>query len=67
MSTDLGKFFWSYIKESSKEISLITWPSGKETLQTTLVISAVVLLLFIILCLIDLLFFNFIKWVANFG
>jgi preprotein translocase subunit SecE len=55
------------MKESLKEINSITWPSNKETLQTTLVISGLVILMGTILCLIDVIFFNFIKWVANFG
>lgn len=65
--TDFGKFCWNYIKESFKEIHFITWPSKKETLQTTLIISIIVFSMGLILCLIDIMFFNLIKWVANFG
>lgn len=67
IKTHLGKFCWNYIKESFKEIYSITWPSRKETMQTTLVISVIVFFMGLILCLIDVIFFNFIKWVANFG
>jgi len=65
--TYVGNYCWSFIKTSFKEIYIITWPSKKETLQTTLVISGLVILMGMILCLIDLVFFNLIKWVANFG
>jgi preprotein translocase subunit SecE len=65
--TSLGNNCWNYIKEAFKEIHFITWPSNKETLQTTLVISGLVILMGTILCLIDVIFFNFIKWAANFG
>merc|ERR1711862_456228 len=54
-NTYLGKFYWSYIKESFREVYAITWPTGKETFQTTLVISAVVLVMGIILFFIDIL------------
>jgi len=65
--TNFGKFCWNYIKESFKEIHLITWTTKKETLQTTLIISIIVFSMGLILCLIDIMFFNLIKWVANFG
>jgi hypothetical protein len=35
-------------------------------LQTALIITAIVILMGIILCLIDVFFFNLIKWAANF-
>lgn len=65
--TFLGEFCRDYIRESFKEIHSITWPSNKETLQTALIITAIVILMGIILCLIDVVFFNLIKWAANFG
>ena len=65
--TNLGYFVWISIKESLKEINYITWPSNKDTIQTTLVISGIVIIMGIMLCLIDVIFFNLIKWVANFG
>jgi preprotein translocase subunit SecE len=64
--TLLGVLCWDYVKESFKEIHSITWPSNKETLQTALIITAIVILMGIILCLIDVFFFNLIKWAANF-
>jgi len=67
IKTYLGKFCWHSIKESFKEIYLITWPTTKETLQTALIISGIVIFMGLILCLIDVIFFNIIKWVANFG
>ena len=51
--------------ESLKEIRLIKWPSKKETFQTTMMICLVVFVMGLILCLVDMLFFNFIKWVAK--
>jgi preprotein translocase subunit SecE len=65
--TYLGKFCWISIRESFKEIYLITWPTTKETFQTALLISGIVIFMGLILCLIDVIFFNIIKWVANFG
>ena len=65
--TKLGLFCWNYTKEAFKEVHLITWPSNKDTMQMTLVISGLVILMGILLCLVDAIFFNFIRWVANFG
>ena len=67
VNTNIGSFFWNFAKESIKEIDYITWPSTKETMQTTLIILTIVLFMGIILCIIDIFFFNLIKWVANFG
>jgi len=55
------------MKDAFKEMNYITWPSKKDTMQTALVISGLVILMGIILCLIDVLFFVIIKWVGNFG
>jgi len=65
--TSLGKSYWNYILEAFKEINYVKWPSKKETIQTATMICLVVSAMGLILCLIDILFFNFIKWVANFG
>jgi len=66
-NTSLGKSYFEYVKESLKEVNSITWPNKKDTIQTTLVILGLVVFIFIILCLIDIVFFEFIKWAANFG
>jgi len=67
IKTNLGNLYSNYVLESFKEIHHIKWPSKKETSQTTMMITAIVFIMGLILCLIDMLFFNFIKWVANFG
>lgn len=67
IKTYLGNFCLISVRESFKEIYLITWPTTKETLQTALIISGIVIFMGLILCLIDVIFFNIIKWVANFG
>lgn len=66
IKTYLGKLLWSYVLEAFKEINFITWPSRKDTIQTTLIISVIVFVMGLILCSIDLLFFKLIVWVANF-
>jgi len=67
MFTETGNYCLNYVKESLKEVHSITWPSKKETIQTTLVISGIVILMGTILCLIDVMFFSIVKWVGNFG
>jgi len=65
--TGFGNYCLHYAKDAFKEVHSITWPSKKETMQTTLVISGMVIILGTILCLIDILFFGIVKWVGNFG
>merc|ERR1712203_865174 len=49
--TFLGKLYFNYVLESFKEVKFIKWPTKKETLQTTLIISVIVFLMGLILCL----------------
>ncbi len=51
--TTQGKQFYAFSKESSEETKKVVWPSRKETLQTTGVVFAFVLLMAMFLWMID--------------
>ena len=51
--TPQGKQFYAFSRESSEETRRVVWPSRKETLQTTGVVFAFVLLMAIFLWMVD--------------
>ena len=51
--TAAGKQFYAFSRESSEETRKVVWPSRKETLQTTAVVFAFVLIMAIFLWLVD--------------
>ena len=48
-----GKEFFAFSQESVQEAKRVTWPTRKETLQTTLVVFVFVIVMAIFLALID--------------
>jgi preprotein translocase subunit SecE len=51
--THPGKRFIAFARESWEETKRVTWPSGKETLQTTWVVFGFVAIMSIVLFLVD--------------
>jgi preprotein translocase subunit SecE len=51
--TNPGKRFIAFAQESFDEAKRVTWPSGKETLQTTWVVFGFVAIMSIVLFLVD--------------
>jgi preprotein translocase subunit SecE len=58
--TDQGRQFRHFLSESNFELRKVVWPTRQETLQTTLVIMVVVIILSILLWLVDM----FLGWVV---
>jgi len=53
MQTAVGRTAWGYVQGSRIELRRVVWPSRKETLQTTLMIMVVVLVLALFLWGLD--------------
>ncbi|MDP0589354.1 MAG: preprotein translocase subunit SecE [Candidatus Endonucleobacter bathymodioli] len=53
IQTGKGRAFWLLIKEAKVEIRKVVWPTRQETVQTTLIIVVVVLIMGLILWLLD--------------
>ena len=51
--TSPGKQFYAFARESSDETRKVVWPSRKETLQTTGIVFAFVLVMAIFLWMVD--------------
>lgn len=53
LTTEWGRQFKVYANESVEEVRKVVWPTRKETLQTTAVVFAFVLVMALLLWLID--------------
>jgi preprotein translocase subunit SecE len=63
--THQGKQLINFARESRMELRKVVWPTRQETIQTTLVIAAVVVILALILWLIDGALVSVIGWITG--
>jgi preprotein translocase subunit SecE len=54
-TTQLGQGIWSFLRDSRNEVRKVVWPTRQETVQTTLLVIAMVVLVGIMLWLMDIL------------
>jgi preprotein translocase subunit SecE len=54
-TTAPGRRFWGFLQDSRTELRKVVWPTRTETVQTTLIVLLVVLLVGIFLWLLDML------------
>ncbi|MHB1513846.1 MAG: preprotein translocase subunit SecE [Acidiferrobacter sp.] len=54
MQTPTGRSAWTFVKEARVELSKVIWPTRKETVQTTLVVIVLVVLVAMFLWIVDL-------------
>jgi len=59
--TEKGRETWEFMRESRTELRKVVWPTRKETLQTTLIVMAVVALTAIILWFLD----GLLAWIVR--
>lgn len=59
--TQIGLRTWFFLKGSRMEVRKVVWPNRQETVQTTLAVVVMVILLGIFMWLLDMLFF----WVLH--
>lgn len=59
--TNAGKSFWVFAKDARVELYKVVWPTRKEATQTTLMITALVILVAIFMWGID----TFLLWIIN--
>jgi preprotein translocase subunit SecE len=52
--TDIGRTVWSFIGATRTEVRKVVWPTRAETMQTSLVVLVIVLLLGILIWLLDI-------------
>jgi preprotein translocase subunit SecE len=57
-TTQLGQGVWGFMRDSRNEVRKVVWPTRQETIQTTLLVIAMVVLVGIMLWLMDI----FLRW-----
>ena len=61
MTTELGHHSWAFAQEARQEVRKVVWPTRQETMQTTLMVFAMVVIVGFILWLLDM----FLFWVIS--
>ena len=61
LQTDKGRNIWLFFQDAQIEVRKVVWPTREETLQTTLIVIAVVIVIAIILWLLDM----FLGWAVR--
>jgi preprotein translocase subunit SecE len=62
LTTHRGQNLWGFLQESRTEVRKMVWPNRTETVQTTLMVMVVVIIVGIFLWLLDML----LAWVMRF-
>ncbi len=66
-STELGRRLWGLVHESRNEVRKVVWPSRQETVQTTLLVMAMVVVMALILWALDALLGWGVKFLIGHG
>lgn len=65
LQTKTGQTFWIFAKGARVELRKVVWPTRQETLQTTLIVVAMVVFAALVLWGIDTLFFWLVGWLTG--
>ncbi|ABM61647.1 protein translocase subunit secE/sec61 gamma [Halorhodospira halophila SL1] len=66
-TTAQGRSVWSFAQGAKQEVRKVVWPTRQETLQTTLIVAAVVIIVAIFLWLMDLLLLWLVGMITGHG
>ncbi|UVE17357.1 preprotein translocase subunit SecE [Pseudomonas sp. LS44] len=65
LQTSKGRLFFGLLKEARVEIRKVVWPTRQETMQTTLIVVAVVLVMALLLWGLDSLLGWLVSWIVG--
>jgi len=65
--TAIGQRIWQFALDSRMEVRKVVWPTRQETLQTTLVVFIMVLIMGVLLWLFDMLLVTIVKFLTGQG
>ena len=66
-TTTLGQAVAAFARESRMEVRKVVWPTREETMQTTLMVIAAVILIGIFLWIVDMILANAIQFLTGTG
>lgn len=67
MTTPIGQQSLSFVGESVSEARKVVWPTRKETVQTTLVVFVLVVVMAAFLAVVDIGFAYMVQWLMGRG
>ena len=67
LQTERGRRLWQFAGDSRNEVRKVVWPTRQETLQTTLIVIVMVLILGIILWLFDMVLMSILRFFTGQG
>jgi preprotein translocase subunit SecE len=67
LQTAKGAAFWALIKGARTEIRKVVWPTRQETIQTTLIVVAMVLILGFVLWIFDTILMSILRLLTGQG
>jgi len=67
MQTEAGRRLWQFAGDARSEVRKVVWPTRQETMQTTLVVIVMVLILGIILWLFDMMLMGILRFLTGQG
>ena len=65
--TEPGRTLWQFAMDSRMEVRKVVWPSRQETLQTTLIVIVMVLIVGLILWLFDMVLMAILRFLTGQG
>jgi preprotein translocase subunit SecE len=65
--TTAGNGFWRFTKEAKDEVRRVVWPNRKETIQTTAIVCAMVIVMALFLWGIDSILLHVMSWFTGHG
>jgi preprotein translocase subunit SecE len=67
LQTDPGRRLWQFALDARMEVRKVVWPTRQETLQTTLIVIAMVVIMGIVLWLFDLVLMGILRFLTGHG
>ncbi|MFB1488695.1 MULTISPECIES: preprotein translocase subunit SecE [unclassified Thiocapsa] len=67
LQTAQGRALWQFVSDARMEVRKVVWPSRQETLQTTLIVIVMVLIVGIILWLFDMVLMAILRFLTGQG
>jgi preprotein translocase subunit SecE len=67
LQTQLGHQLWQFVSDARMEVRKVVWPTRQETIQTTLVVMVMVLIVAIVLWLFDLVLMQILQFLTGHG
>ncbi|GAB0148683.1 MULTISPECIES: preprotein translocase subunit SecE [Marichromatium] len=65
--TERGRTLWQFAGDARMEVRKVVWPSRQETIQTTLVVIVMVLIVGIVLWLFDMMLMGILRFLTGQG